>query len=91
MIYHYLRPRNIHPYAKATENFGSFDFAPSGYDHDTRNYFAMGGGADFHAWRHVWVRADYEYQMWKGLFGHTTALTPNGFTVGPEWDFARQR
>lgn len=93
-IYHYLRPRNIHPYGKAGEGFGRIKFlpgyAPGTYHSDTRNYFYMGGGADFHAWRQVWVRADYEYQIWKDLFG-ANALTPNGFTIGPEYDFGAPR
>lgn len=94
-IYHYLRPRNIVPYAKGGEAFGKIKFlpgyAPGTYHSDTRVYFYMGGGADFHAWRHVWVRADYEYQIWKDLFGSPHALTPNGFTIGPEWDFRPPR
>lgn len=96
VIYHYLRPRNIHPYAKAFDDFGKIKFepgyAPGNYHSDMRSYFAMGGGADFHAWRHVWVRADYEYQIWNHLFGSPHALTPNGFTIGPEYDFgSRER
>lgn len=91
-IYRYLRPRNIHPYAKAGEAFGRIKFQPGdypgNYHSDTRNYFYMGGGGDFHAWRHVWIRADYEYQMWRDLFGSPNALTPNGFTIGPQYDFS---
>lgn len=92
-IYHYLRPRNIHPYAKAFGGFGRVKFEPgyypSDYRSDTRSFIAFGGGADFHAWRQVWVRADYEYQRWEHIFGGT--LTPNGFTVGPEYDFGTPR
>lgn len=95
VIYHYLRPRNIHPYAKAFDDYGKIKFlpgyAPGTYHSDTRSYYAIGGGADFHAWRHIWVRADYEYQMWTHLFGNPHALTPNGFTIGPEYDFATHR
>lgn len=87
-VYHYLRKRNIHPYAKGLEGFGSIDFPPyPNYSHDTRTFLAIGGGVDVHAWRGVWVRADYEYQIWRGLFGSPHALTPNGFTIGPEFDF----
>ena len=88
IIYHYLRPHNVRPYAKFLEQYGSIDFPPyPGYAHDTRSLMSFGGGADIHAWRNLWVRADYEYQIWQHLFGHTTALTPNGFTFGPEYDF----
>lgn len=92
-IYHYQRPRNILPYAKGGEGFGRVKFlpgyAPGTYHSDTRSFYYIGGGADFHAWHHVWVRADYEYQIWQHLFGSPTALTPNGFTIGPEYDFWR--
>lgn len=87
-VYHLLRYRNVRPYAKAMEQFGNIKFAPwpSPYREDTRNFFSVGGGVDLHAWRHLWVRADYEYQWWKGLFGSPNALTPSGFTIGPEID-----
>ena len=88
IIYHFLRPRYIHPYAKVFEEFGSIDFRPGpGYSHDTRNFLAIGGGADVRAWGHIWVRADYEYQRWLDILGSPHALTPNGFTFGPEYDF----
>jgi len=93
-IYHFLRPRNFLPYAKGGGGFGRIKFAPGyppGYNGDTRSFSYMGGGADFHAWRHFWVRADYEYQIWQHLFGSPHALTPNGFTVGPEYDFGTFR
>lgn len=88
IVYHYLHLRHLHPYAKFLEQYGSIDFPPyPGYAHDTRSLSSFGGGADIHAWRNVWVRADYEYQIWQHLFGHKTALTPNGVTFGPEYDF----
>lgn len=94
VVYHYYRfhPRHLRPYAKFLGSFGSIDFPPIGnYSHDTRAFYSFGGGADFHAWRQVWIRADYEYQMWWHLFGSSHALTPNGFTVGPEFDFGERR
>ena len=88
VVYHYPRPKQFHPYARFGEQYGSIDFpGPPGYTHDTRSLMYFGGGADIHAWRSVWVRADYEYQVWQHLFGSAHALTPNGFTVGPELDF----
>lgn len=87
-VYHMLRFGRIRPYAKGMEGFGSIDFpSTTTYSHDTRTFFAMGGGADFHLTGQFWLRADYEYQMWWGLFGRGHALTPNGVTVGPEFDF----
>jgi opacity protein-like surface antigen len=42
---------------------------------------AIGGGAEYHAWKTVWVRADYEYQWYHQYFGPHD-LNPNGFTIG---------
>jgi opacity protein-like surface antigen len=85
---HYQR---VKPYAKALAGFGSIDFPPfpNGYSHDTRTILAMGGGADIRVWNKVSVRADYEYQFWRHIFGPND-LNPNGFTVGAVYDFGRR-
>lgn len=78
---------NIRPYLKYVFGIGSIDFPPSGtYSHDTFFVSSPGGGAEFHAWKHVWIRADYEYQFWHQTFGPHD-LTPQGFTVGASYDF----
>jgi len=59
------------------------------YTHDTRTIFALGGGADIHVWNKVSIRADYEYQWWRQLFGPHD-LNPNGFTIGGVYDFGRR-
>jgi len=90
-IYHFPRPHNIVPYVRTGEGYGWLKFlpgyAPGTYHSDTRGYFYAGGGADFHAYHHLWIRADYEFQRWQQLFGDPGRLTPNGFTIGPEFDF----
>lgn len=79
--------RGIRPYARYVFGIGSIDFPPSGtYSHDTFFVSSPGGGAEFHAWQHIWIRADYEYQFWHQTFG-AHDLTPNGFTVGVSYDF----
>ncbi len=55
--------------------------------HDTFLVTTPGGGVDIQANQHIWVRADYEYQMWHNALGGTS--TPNGFTIGAQWDFRR--
>jgi hypothetical protein len=92
VIYTWRGYRKIHPYAKALAGVGSIDFpplsaSPAWYRHDTRTITAFGGGTDFRAWRHVWVRADFEYQLWPDLFGSPNALTPFGVTIGAVYDF----
>ncbi len=90
-IYTWRHYRNFHPYAKFLYGHGSIDFitglthATSSYTHDTRSLMAAGGGFEHRVFRQVWARADYEYQAWQTLIGHT--LNPQGFTVGVAYDF----
>ena len=84
---HYDRVR---PYGKFMIGFGSIDFdGPPNYTHDTRTILAPGGGVDVRVWRSVFVRADYEYQFWRQIFGPHD-LNPQGFTIGAAYDFGRR-
>jgi opacity protein-like surface antigen len=86
-IYSWNRYRNFRPYAKFLAGVGSIDFPPLGaYSHDSFLAFAPGGGVEYRAWRHVWIRGDYEYQYWRQVFGPHD-LTPTGFTIGASYDF----
>ena len=82
----------IHPYAKFLMGVGSMDFPPfpgiPNYTHDSFLVTTPGGGVEMQAYHHVWIRADYQYQMWHEVFGPYTS-NPNGFTVGAQWDFRR--
>ncbi len=95
-IYMWRRFPNLQVYGKGLIGFGSMDFtiygAP-GYTHETRTIFAPGGGIQAHAYKHVWVRADYEYQFWPDLFPHngTRSLNPQGITLGAVYDFRGYR
>jgi hypothetical protein len=96
VTYTVRRFRSVRPYGKFLAGLGSIDFpplpaSPPSYRHDNRTIAAFGGGADFHACRHVWIRADWEYQFWRGLFGSPHALTPTGVTIGAVYDFRRVR
>jgi len=93
VIYEWRHYRNFKPYVKGLMSFGSIDFGEClancstvPYMHDTRSVYAPGLGFEYHAWRHVWVRADYEYQFWPQLTG-STYLNPQGFTLGAMYDF----
>jgi opacity protein-like surface antigen len=88
VIYTVRHYRNFHPYAKYLMGIGSIDFPAQGpnYTHDTRTVSAPGGGVEYRVYRNIWLRGDYEYQIWPKLFG-PNSLTPNGFTVGASYDF----
>ncbi len=87
LIFTWNRYRNFRPYVKYLAGIGSIDFPPFGtYSHDTFSVFSPGGGLEYHAWRHIWIRGDYEYQFWHQVFGPHD-LTPTGFTIGASYDF----
>ena len=74
---------NVRFYGKGILGIGSIDFPSTNplYTHDTYTVYAFGGGAEYKAWKTLYVRGDYEYQMWQKFQG-PNFLTPNGFTVG---------
>jgi hypothetical protein len=91
-IYSSSHFQKVHPYAKYLGGIGSMDFPPFPaapfYTHDTFLVTTPGGGVEIQAYQHIWIRADYEYQMWHNVFGPDNS-TPNGFTIGAQWDFRR--
>jgi hypothetical protein len=88
-IYTLPRYRNFRPYGKALFGYGSFDFQTTNprYSHDTRDLSELGGGFDVRAWHHVFVRADYGYQVWQPLFSNTRRPDPQGVSLGVLYDF----
>jgi opacity protein-like surface antigen len=98
VIYTWRHYRNFHVYGKGLIGFGNIDFGScvagcglgqTPYTHDTRTVYAPGGGIEYRVFRHVWARADYEYQFWPHLTGKTF-LNPQGFTVGAMYDFGHR-
>lgn len=93
VIYAWDRLGKFRPYGKFLGGIASIDFPPfpgmPNYTHNTYAITSLGGGAEFHTWNHLWIRADYEYQMWHG-YG-TSGLNPNGFTIGASYDFRNFR
>lgn len=88
-IYSWRHYPNFRPFAKGLMGIGSIDFPPyPGYGHDTRTVTAFGGGIDYRVHGNIWLRAQYEYQIWPQYQG-PYALTPNGYTIGASYDFRR--
>lgn len=89
-IYTWQHFRRTQPYGKFLVEFGSIDFTIPGipnYKHDTRVVRAPGAGLNYGVFQNLWVRADFEYQVWPQL-GHGNSLTPYGFTFGVAYDFS---
>lgn len=79
-------------YGKGLLGLGEFNFP---YNAAHGGYFAvaLGGGVDYRLTRRIYVRAEYEYQIWPGFVGppdplpvppqnRPNGLTPNGFSIG---------
>jgi opacity protein-like surface antigen len=89
VLYTWRHFRNFHPYGKFLVEHGSVDFTLIGYPnytHDTRTFYAPGGGVEYRAWRNVWVRGDYEYQLWPNFPTSVQTMKPQGFTIGVSYD-----
>jgi opacity protein-like surface antigen len=96
LIYSWHHFNKFRPYAKLVEEFGNTDYGMNTamrYN-ATRNFLAGGGGVEYRVMRHLWVRADYEYQSWRDFFKYTVPagrMNPQGVTVGAVYHFTRPR
>ena len=86
--YHFTHGRFM-PYAKGLVGEGTINFQ-QGFNavSSSQTYFiyVLGGGLDFHATRHVNIRAiDFEYQLWPTF--KPNGLTPYGYNVGAAYTF----
>jgi len=94
VFYSWRHFRSFRPYVKGAGGYGNADYegSKSARRNESRTISAVGGGVEFRATRRIWVRADYEYQIWPDFFKATKPaglLTPQGFTVGALYHFNR--
>ena len=94
VIYMWRHHDNFHPYGKFLVGHGSIDFDGGDYPgcasnckHDTDTFYDPGGGVEVHIKGNLWVRGDYEYELWTG-YGSPADKTiyAKGFTVGVAYD-----
>ena len=83
-MYTWNRYPRIRPYAKFIMSYGEIDWSNPNplFRHETRTVYAPGGGFDAHVYRHIWFRADYEYQFWANIAGTPDTINPHGFNFG---------
>jgi opacity protein-like surface antigen len=89
-IYTWNHYRNFHPYAKFIGDLAgqNFNIGDKAYHHESQAAFAPGGGVDYAITRNLWVRGDYEYQIWpRPAPTPFWDVNPQGFSVGLLWDF----
>jgi len=98
----YALPRYVkfRPYGKYQMGYGNIDEGAvhsTARWHDSRTVSSIGGGVDYRIFRSVWLRADYEYQIWPDFWKtsptspHGPSYTPEGFTVGAMYHFDKPR
>jgi opacity protein-like surface antigen len=88
------RHKRFNFYGKALFGVGYFNF-PSNAAHGTYFDMAFGGGVDYRLTGRVYLRGEYEYQIWPGFVGppdpqispnnRPNGLTPNGFAFGASY------
>ncbi|HEY3990982.1 MAG TPA: outer membrane beta-barrel protein [Acidobacteriaceae bacterium] len=91
--YSYRWRRRYVFYGKGLVGVGSFNF-PLNQAHGTYFAVALGGGLDYRLTRRIYLRGEYEYQLWPGFVGppdppsssnRPNGLTPNGFAFGASY------
>ena len=85
---YYRTYRKFVPYAKAMYGRGVFNypaFSDGFHPNLAYNMAAVGGGVDYKVLPYLYVRADWEYQVWFGSQG--SSLTPSILTVGAAYHF----
>ena len=92
-IYSYSGFKTVHPFATFVAGIGSMDFPPfpgrPNYTHDNFTVTSTAAGGEIHAFEGIWIRGEYEYQWWHKVFGPGNTSTPNGFSVGLQYDLRR--
>jgi opacity protein-like surface antigen len=84
---------NFHPYGKFLMGYGGIDFQGTypgcklDCNHDSDIFYDPGAGAEYRIRGSLWVRGDYEYELWTN-FGKPANKTiyPKGFTAGVAYD-----
>jgi len=84
--YKILHFQRFHPYGKFLLEHGKQVYTPQGAFASDKVY-VMGGGAEYRAWRNIWLRGDYSYEDWPNLFYLGKNSNPVGVTLGLTYDF----
>jgi opacity protein-like surface antigen len=104
VIYKWHHYEKFRPYGKFLMGFGGIDALTDtspgctrDCHHDSDTFDDLGGGAEYRIRHDLWVRGDYEYELWT-KFGNPNnkTLYPKGFTVGVTYEmrdfhFGRQK
>lgn len=93
LTYTYHHWRKIRPFAKGEIGYASLSFPDTGipYQHQDERIWEVGGGAEYHTYRHLWTRVDYSYDFFPNFYSPLTGqfhyLNPSGITFGETYHF----
>jgi opacity protein-like surface antigen len=93
LIYTFGHWRRFQPFIKGEAGFASLSHPDNGtgHFHDTSNIWTLGGGAEYHTWRHLWTRVEYSYDFFpdfhSSITNQTHTLSPRGITFGETYRF----
>jgi opacity protein-like surface antigen len=95
VIYTVRRWNTIRPFVKAEAGYASLSFPNLGlpYTHQNEHIWGFGGGVEYHLYRHLWTRMEYEYDFFPHFYsissGQFKNLNPKGFAAGVSYHFHR--
>ncbi len=83
-IYRHRQIYHVRPFLQAMGGMGKIDFPTTSplYTSETSPLYSFGGGLEYRVWSNLFLRGQYEYQIWKGFRSGSQSLNPSGATVG---------
>lgn len=83
------------PLLKAEMGIGSLTHPPngSGHAHQTSTTYTLGGGFEYHTYKRLWTRVEYNYDFFTNFYsvqsGQFHSLNPRGISFGETYRFGR--
>jgi opacity protein-like surface antigen len=81
------------PFGKGEAGFASLSQPGNGtgHMHQSSNIWTLGGGFEYHTWKSMWTRVEYDYDFFpnfhSSVTGQNHTLNPRGFIFGETWRF----
>jgi opacity protein-like surface antigen len=93
LTYTWRRWGSFQPFGKGEAGYASLTHPDNGtgHLHDTRNIWTVGGGLEYHTWKRLWTRVEYDFDFFPDFHDVITnqnrTLNPRGFIFGETFHF----